>query len=124
MGRRQCDGFRLAALKKQNYRVAEVYVKDMGSYSEYRLHIEPVHKLAPGEITVHMARAHSVTDLSLFQVTAVEPAPCALYSGMDDAMLMSPGVGEAAVKAKNAAMQVLNKMRNILCPHLPQLQFV
>jgi len=120
--RTQCNGFRLAPLLRQNYRTTDVFVKDLGIYSTYRLHIEPLHHLAPNAIHVRVARQHSVTDLSLFQVIQVDPHPCDLFSALDDAELMVPWSGKAASRAQSAAMQLLNSQRKILCPQRPLLQ--
>jgi len=120
--RTECSGFHLAPLVMHNYRAPEVYVQRHDLYSDYHLRIEPMHNLAPSPIEVWVSQEHSVTDLSLFQVTKVKPSPCDLYSAMDDAELMVPWKGPAAKKAQEAAMHVLNRERKILCPQRPELQ--
>lgn len=122
--RQDCDSFRVAPLSPRNYAPTEVYLRDEGLFSTYRLTIAARNGLAPSSIQAEVARRNSFTDLSLFQVTRVKPLPCALYSGIDDAELMLSWQDEDAQRAKDAAMGVLNKQRGILCPQRPQLQFL
>lgn len=120
--RTQCSGFHLAPLQIQNYRPEEVYVRRHDLYSEYRLRLEPLHGLAPSAIHVNLAREHSVTDLSLFEMTGVRPQPCDLFSAADDAELMVSWNDEHATRAQDAAMKIINEQRKILCPQRPPLQ--
>lgn len=122
--RLECDGFHLAPLQQLNYHTAQAFLKDKGLYTIYRLHIEAKNGLAPGEIRVDIARQHSVTDLSLFEVIAVKPSPCDLYSELDDAELLVAQDSTMASQAKNAAIELLNAERRILCPQRPPLQFI
>lgn len=122
--RTQCDGFHLAPLQHQNYNATEVYVKNIGLCLVYRVHIRAINGLAPEEIVVDIAREISVTDLSLFQVINVVPAPCDLFSELDDAELLVSSLSAMAKKAKNAAMEIMNAERQVLCPQRPQLQFI
>lgn len=122
--RQKCSGFHLAPLQFENYITTEVYLQDRDLYEIFRLHVEALHGLAPGEIVLDIARQHSVTDLSLFEVIRVHPLPCDLFSEMDDAELMVPWDSAAAQHGKNAAMEVLNTQRSILCPQRPELQFI
>jgi len=122
--RRDCDGFHLAPLQIANYNATEVYLKDLGIYEIFRLHVQAVHGLAPGDIIIDVAREKTVTDLSLFQVIKAEPLPCDLFSDLDDAELLIRYQGDVARKAKNVAISELNKDRAVLCPQRPQLQFI
>jgi hypothetical protein len=122
--RRDCHGFHLAPLQQLNYQTVQVFLKDHGLYTVYKLHLEAMNNLAPGEIRVEVARQHSVTDLSLFQVTSVHPGPCDLYSELDDAELLVAQDNKMADQAKDAAISLLNAERKILCPQRPPLQFI
>lgn len=122
--RRDCSGFHLAPLQQLNYQTVQVFLKDYGLYTVFRLHLEAKSNLAPGEIRVEVARQHSVTDLSLFQVTSVKPSPCDLYSELDDAELLVAQGNPMAQQAKDAAISLLNAERKILCPQRPPLQFI
>mmetsp|Transcript_14991 Transcript_14991/g.26263 ORF Transcript_14991/g.26263 Transcript_14991/m.26263 type:complete len:790 (-) Transcript_14991:36-2405(-) len=121
--RQRCEDFTLAPVRRQDYTVAETFIKDLGSYSSYKIHLEPAHSV-PTQVHVEVSRLHSVTDLSLFEVTKVEPSPCHLYSAMDDAELMVPWKGEAAKDAETAALALLNAQRKTLCPQRPELQLL
>jgi len=122
--RQRCEEFTLAPVRRQDYKVSETFIKDMGSYSAYKIHLEPAHSIVPTQVHVEVSRLHSVTDLSLFEVTLVDPSPCHLYSAMDDAELMVPWKGEAAKDAETAALALLNAQRKILCPQRPELQLL
>eukprot|EP00931_Biecheleriopsis_adriatica_P078821 TRINITY_DN52239_c0_g1_i1.p1 TRINITY_DN52239_c0_g1~~TRINITY_DN52239_c0_g1_i1.p1 ORF type:complete len:815 (-),score=164.53 TRINITY_DN52239_c0_g1_i1:65-2509(-) len=122
--REKCHEFQLAPVRRQDYKVTETFAKDMGAYMVYKQHLSPVHHLVPSEVDIHVARLQSVTDLSLYEVTRVEPSACHLYSAVDDAQLMIPWKGEAAQQAEDAAMNLLNNQRKVLCPERPQLQLI
>jgi len=122
--REHCDGFHLAPLQQANYNATEVFVKNIGLCFVYRVHIRAINELAPAEIVVDIAREISVTDLSLFQVIDVVPMPCDLFSELDDAELMVSTQSKMAKRAKNAAMEIMNAERQVLCPQRPQLQFI
>ncbi|CAE8631967.1 unnamed protein product, partial [Polarella glacialis] len=122
--REQCEGFKLAPVRRQDYVVEETFVQDMGLYSNFRLDLEPVHGLVPTEVNVEVSRMHSVTDLSLFEVTKVTPSPCYLYSAVDDAELMVSWKSKEAQEASKCAMALLNAERGILCPQRPELQLL
>mmetsp|Transcript_58758 Transcript_58758/g.91331 ORF Transcript_58758/g.91331 Transcript_58758/m.91331 type:complete len:754 (+) Transcript_58758:109-2370(+) len=122
--RMDCDGFNLAPLQRSNYNATEVYVRDYGLYAVYRLHISSINGLAPVATVVDIAKKHSVSDLSLFQVVRVEPGPCDLYSELDDAELLVPWKSAVAKQAKNVAMELINEERKLLCPQRPSLQFI
>merc|ERR1719183_123628 len=94
--RQECDNFHLAPLQRHNYNATEVYMKDFGLYTVYRVHIMAVNSLAPRETVVDIAKRHSVSDLSLFQVVRVMPGACDLYSELDDAELLVRWTGHAA----------------------------
>jgi hypothetical protein len=122
--RQECDNFHLAPLQRHNYKASEVYVKDFGLYEVYRVHILAVNSLAPRATVVDIAKRHSVSDLSLFQVVRVMPGACDLYSELDDAELLVRWTGHAAKLAKNAAMELINEERRLKCPQRPSLQFI
>merc|ERR1719353_42745 len=122
--RQECDGFHLAPLQRSNYNATEVYVKDYTVYAVYRVHVKAVFGLAPAETIVDIAKQESVSDLSLFQVIAVSPPPCDLFSELDDAELLVPWTSSQSKEAKNAAMEMINAERKLLCPQRPQLQFI
>lgn len=122
--RTECDGFHLAPLQRSNYNATEVYIKDYTLYMVYRVHIKAVFGLSAAETVVDIAKQESVSDLSLFQVVAVTPRPCDLFSELDDAELLVPWRSPESKEAKNAAMEMINAERKVLCPQRPQLQFI
>jgi len=123
--RRNCNGFHLAPIQMIDYSTADATAKLHSTYTTYRLTIESITGGASGtnRIVCDVAQLHGL-DQSVFQITRVEPNPCAAYSEFDDAELQVGPSHPLAVKAQDVAVTKLNQARKIHCSQRPLLQMI
>jgi len=122
--RQKCYGFTLAPVRRQDYMVAGTLRKDMDGYSLYHLRLNSTNQFVPTKVDVEVAHLHRITDLSIFQVTKVEPQACNLFSAADDAELLIPTSWQEAKEAAETARKVFNEQIKTFCPEKRPLQIL